>query len=267
MARRELKKNEIITTRTSILFFHTLALCGLLWAENFARYRYDYIFRNMLPWLLPVLAAAGLGLLCWLVIGYFRKSDRGETKVLSAPFRIYLALPLPMLFLFPWLTLFGNGLQLFKLSLTLLLYGLLGYFIAFILYHSIKPAAALLTYAVCGNALILTYFYKMYLAPSRYILLGAEYGYLTPWGMAVILVAILAVLTGVCFFLARADALRLPKKAVLAPAGLTLLLLILPLALDSLLSGVAMRAIIFGGIGLQVLWLIGTCVWMKLKKK
>ena len=266
MAKRKLKRSEIIATRTSILFFHTLVLCGLLWAENFARYRYDYIFRNMLPWLLPILAAAGVGLLSWLVAGYFRKSDRGETKVLTAPFRIYLALPLPMLFFFPWLTLFGNGLQLFKLSLTLLFYGLLGYFIAFILYHSIKPAASLLTYALCGNALILTYFYKMYLAPSRYILLGAEYGYLTPWGMAAVLAGILAALTVLCLLLAGNGALRLPKKAVLLPAGLTLLLLVLPLALDSLLSGVAMRVIIFGGIGLQGLWLIGSCAWLKIKK-
>lgn len=266
MAKRELKKSEIITTRTTILFFYTLVLCGLLWAENFARYRYDYIFRNMLPWLLPIPAAAGLGLLAWQVVRYFRKSDRGEKKILSASFRVYLALPLPMLFLFPWLADFGNGLQLFKLSLTLLFYGLLGYFIAFILYHSIKPAAALLTYALCGNALILTVFYKMYLAPSRYILLGAEYGYLTPWGMVAVLTVILAVLTAVCFFLARADALRLPRKAVLFPAGLTLLLLVLTQALDAMLSGVAIRAVIFGGIGLQGLWLIGNCVWMKLKK-
>ncbi len=267
MAKRELKKTEIITTRISILFFHTLALCGLLWAENFARYRYDYIFRNMLPWLLPILAAAGMALLAYLTVCYFRKGRAAEKKVLSPSFGIYLALPLPALFFFPWLTHFGEGLQLFKLALSLVFYGLVGYFIAFILYHNIKPAAALLTFSITGNALLLTYFYKMYLAPSRYILLGAEYGYLTPWGMAALLAGILIALTVLCVLLAGNGALRLPKSAVLLPAGLTLLLLILPLALDSLLSGVLMRSLIFGGIGLQGLWLAMVCVWLKIKKK
>lgn len=266
MAKRELKKNEIIATRISLLFFHTLALCGLLWVENFARYRYDYVFRNMLPWLLPVLAAAGLALVVYLILQYFRQKERADKKVLSASFRIYLALPLPLLFFCPWLTLFGNGLQLFKLALSLLFYGLLGYFIAYILYRNIKPSAALLTYAVTGNALILTYFYKMYLAPSRYILLGMEYGYMTPWGMAILLSVLLAALTALFLLLERNSTLRLPKAALLLPAGLTLVLLLLPLALDTLLSGVAMRAIIFGGIGLQGLWLAGTCLWIKLKK-
>ncbi len=267
MAKRELNKKEILNTRISLLFFYTLVLCGLLWAENFARYRYDYIFRNMLPWLLPIFGAAALGLLAYFVVDYFRQNSRKNPKVLSPSFRIYLALPLPGIFLFPWLTLFGNGLQLFKLALSLILYGLVGYFIAFILYHYIKPAAALLTYAVTGNILILTYFYKMYLAPSRYILLGAEYGYLTSWGMAIVLAVLLAVLTALCCFFGRDSALRLPQKVLLLPAGLTLLLLILWLALDPLLSGVWIRVLLFSGLGLQGLWLMAVCIWLNLKKK
>ncbi|MBQ7971207.1 MAG: hypothetical protein IJ294_02510 [Clostridia bacterium] len=53
MAKHSSKKGEIRSTRITLMFFQTLLLSLLIWAENSAYYRFDYICRGMLPWFCP----------------------------------------------------------------------------------------------------------------------------------------------------------------------------------------------------------------------
>lgn len=266
MAKHQLKKNEIINSRITILFFHTLLIGAVLWAENFARYRYDYILRGMLPWLLPAALLCSIGVLGILIYRYFKQKQPREGAIFSLPFGIYMAIPFPAAFLFPWLTLFGKGLQLYKLAVLLVFLGVIGYFIAYVLYHKVRPAAALLAWEITANALALTYFYRMYLSPSRYILLGEEFGYLPIWSVALILCGLIAVALLITLVLAKNKAFSLRSNALLLPAALSVVLLLATTFLDAWLSGLWIRILIFGGIGLMVLWLIIQCVLLKLKK-
>ena len=267
MAKHALKKNDLIPSRISIFFFYTLLLGGLLWAENAARYHYDYIFRNMLPWLLPILTVASGALVGYLAKNCLKKGAPKEEKIFSPGFLLYMAIPLPALFFFPWMTHFFAGLQLFKLACTLLFFGLVAYFFALVFYYTVKPSAALLTYAIAANGRLGAYFYKMYLSPSRYILLGNQFGYLPGWGALLILLALLVLLSGLALFFSGKGALKMPKGFLLCPAIFTALLLIGLLALDSLLSATLTRVLTIGGIGLELLWLIGCCILLISKKK
>ncbi len=264
MAKHSSKKAEIRSSRITLMFFQTLLLSLLLWAENFAYYRFDYIFRGMLPWFLPIAVALSSALLVYLILRCKKKAE--QKQVFTPDFLVLLALPLPALFLFPWLSTFGKGLQLFKLSILLVFLGVLAYFIGYLLYHLIRPAAALLCGVITANALALTYFYRMYLSPSRYILNAAEFGYLPIWAAALILCGILGILLLVALYIGRAKPYAIAKPWLVAPAGFTALLLLGLTIADPWLSGTMIRILIFGGIGLQLLWLILNCVLLKLKK-
>ncbi len=267
MAKHSSKKNEIRSSRISLMFFQTLLLSLLLWAENFAYYRFDYIFRGMLPWFLPIATFLSIALLVFLVQRRKRQTETEQMRVFSPAFGVVLALPLPAIFLFPWLASFGKGLQLFKLAVLLVLAGVVSYFIGYLLYQLVRPAAALLCGSIAANGLALTYFYRMYLSPSRYILNAAEFGYLPIWATALILCGILGILLLIVLYINRAKAYPLAKSIFVAPAGFTALLLIAVTIADPWLSGLWIRILIFGGIGLQVLWLIINCVLLKIKKK
>ena len=264
MANRTLKKSELVNSRITLLFFYTLLLGGVLWAENFARYHYDYIFRAMLPWLLPALAALSIALVVFLLLNYAKVPK--ENAVFSDSFLIYMAAPLPLLFLVPWLSMFGKGFHLFKLSVLMLLCGLVGYFISYILYHKIRPAASLLCWSLLANGLALGYFYRMYLSSARYILNGAEFGYLPAWAMALILCALLIIVMLFCIMLGNFKQFRLAKYTLIVPVVFSALLFLATVLLDSLLSCLWLRILIFGGIGLQVLWLMLQCLIIKMKK-
>lgn len=265
MAKHSSKKGEIRNTRTSLMFFHTLLLSLLLWAENTAYYRFDYIFRGMLPWFLPIASALSIALLVWLIL--LSKKEPEQPKVFAPKFLTLLALPLPALFFFPWIASFGKGLQLFKMAIILVFLGVVAYFIGYLLYHLLRPAAALLCGAIAANALALTYFYRMYLSPARYILNAAEFGYLPIWGAALVLCGILGVLLLVALYINRAKLLKLAKPVLVAPTGLTALLLMGLTIADPWLSGLWIRILLFGGIGLMVLWLIIQCVFLSMKKR
>lgn len=266
MAKHSSKKGEIRSTRITLMFFQTLLLSLLLWAENSAYYRFDYIFRGMLPWFLPIASILSITLLIFLVQRCKRQKGNEPTQVFSPAFKVLLALPLPAIFLFPWLSDFGKGLQLFKLSVLLVFLGVVAYFIGYLLYHWIRPAAALLCGSIAANALALTYFYRMYLAPSRYILNAAEFGYLPIWATALILCGILGILLLVALYINRRKTFTLAKPILVAPAGFTLLILLFTTIADPWLSGTWIRILIFGGIGLMVGWLIFNCILFKLKK-
>ena len=125
MAKHSSKKGEIRSTRITLMFFQTLLLSLLLWAENSAYYRFDYIFRGMLPWFLPMASILSIALLIYLTQCRKRQKDAEKPRVFSPAFAIILALPLPAIFLFPWLSTFGKGLQLFKLSVLLVFWGVM----------------------------------------------------------------------------------------------------------------------------------------------
>lgn len=266
MAKHSSKKNEIRSSQITLLFFHTLLLGALLWAENFAYYRFDYIFRGMLPWVLPIASVLSIALLIFLAQRCKRQKEAETPRVFSPAFAVFLALPLPAIFLFPWLSAFGKGLQLFKLSVLLLALGVLAYFIGYLLYQLIRPAAALLCGSIAANALALTYFYRMYLSPSRYILNAAEFGYLPGWAVALILCGILGILLLAALYINRTKAYALAKPVLVVPAGFAALILLATTIADPWLSGLTIRILIFGGIGLMVGWLIFNCVVLKLKK-
>ncbi len=266
MAKHSSKKGEIRSTRITLMFFQTLLLSLLLWAENSAYYRFDYIFRGMLPWFLPMASILSIALLIYLTQYRKRQKDAEKPQVFSPAFAIILALPLPAIFLFPWLSTFGKGLQLFKLSVLLVFWGVMAYFIGYLLYQLIRPAAALLCGSIAANALALTYFYRMYLSPSRYILNAEEFGYLPGWAVALILCGILGILLLVALYISRAKTYALAKPILIAPAGFTVLILLFTTIADPWLSGQWIRILIFGGIGLMIGWLIFHCILFKLKK-
>lgn len=267
MAKHSFKKNEIVSTRITLMFFQTLLLSALLWAENFAYYRFDYIFRGMLPWFLPIASFLSIALLIFLARRCKRQQEAETPRVFSPAFAVILSLPLPAIFLFPWLSTFGKGLQLFKLSIILVLLGVLSYFIGYLLYQLIRPAAALLCGAVVANSLALTYFYRMYLSPSRYILNAVEFGYLPGWATALILCGILGILLLVALYINHTKSYAMARPTLVIPAGFTLLLLLGTTIADPWLSGPIIRILIFGGIGLMVVWLMIHCILLKLKKK
>lgn len=265
MAKKELRRSDITNSRITILFFHLLLMGGLLWAERFAQYRYDYIFRGMLPWLLPVLfiAAAVPAVLLTLRICY--KGDLRKEKIFSLSFILYLLIPLLAAFLFPWLSLFGKGLQLFKLAASLVFHGCIGHFLAYISYRLVAPPAGMLAYFITGNALALTYFYQMYLSPASMILNSPEFGYLTPWGMVALLAGLMIAALAVCLFMAKRKQFRLRAVALILPAILSLLLMAATLLFPAL-SSLWVRILIFGSIGLEAIWWIGWCIALKFKK-
>lgn len=261
MAKKDFKYQDIINGRISLLFFMLLALAGLLWAERFARYRYDYIFRQMLPWLLPVLfgiSAAAFGLLLFLWLKNGRKKGN---RLFSLSFVLCLLAPFPAAFLFPWLTLFANGLQFFRLATELVLYAAVGYFTGYVGYYKAGPAAAPAAGLITLNILCLYYYYERCLSPSTFILNTAEFGYLPNWALALICAGIMA--AGTLFAL-------LLNRRCSAPAGAVCL--IAPSAFSLILIGVgsipalpilAVRILIFGGIGLLAVWYLLWCLLRK----
>ncbi|MBR2013540.1 MAG: hypothetical protein IJ995_04945 [Clostridia bacterium] len=267
MAKHSSKKAEVRSTRITLMFFYTLLLSLLLWAENFAYYRFDYIFRGMLPWFLPIASILSIALLIFLVQRRKKQKEAETPQLFSPAFMVVLAAPLPAIFLFPWLSTFGKGLQLFKLSVLLVFLGVVAYFIGYLLYHWIRPAAALLCGSIAANGLALTYFYRMYLSPSRYILNAAEFGYLPDWAAMLILCGILGILLLIALYINRAKAFALAKPILVAPAGFTSLILLFTTVADPWLSGSWIRILLFGGIGLMICWLIIQCIFFSIKKK
>lgn len=262
MPKKEYKKQNIINGRISLLFFYLLILAVVLWAERTARYRYDLIFRPMLPWLLPVVF--GVAAVCFAVLlGLWLKSGRKDSeKLISPSFLLLLPIPLMAGFICPWLTLFANGLQFFRLATELVFYAALGGFAGYIAYYKVSPAAAWLAGAATLDILALYYFYDRFLAPSSFILNTAEFGYLPQWVVALCLVGAAAL---GCLVLRIANAKKMLRPwCYVLPGGLTALLLLLNTWIPFGITPI--RCMIFGGMALIGLWFLTWCLLKKQKK-
>lgn len=261
MAKKHVKQQDIINGRISLLFFGLLLYAGLLWLIRQARYRYDLIFRPMLPWLMPIcFGAVAIAFLVLLIL--WLKGGRKESgKLISLPFLLSLLIPLMAAFFFPWLTLFANGLQFFRLATEVLFYAALGGFIGYIGSAKCGPAAGWLASAFTLDILALFYFYDRFLSPTSFILNTQEFGYMADWAVALILMGV-AALWNLAVLLLTRKAGELKGWALLLPAALTLLLLgltaFIPFGITPL------RCMIFGGIGLIFAWYIA---WCALKNK
>lgn len=264
MSNKHIKKQDIVNGRISLLFFGLLLFGGVLWLIRTARYRYDLIFRSMLIWLLPVLFGCAAIAFTVSLILWLKNGKKKNEKLMDLPLLMGLTIPLMAAFLFPWLTLFLNGLQFFRLATELVFYAALGAYIGYIAYTRLDTQAIFPAASSTLLILALYYFYDRYLAPSSLILNTAEFGYLDGWVVALLLMAFIALthLGALLFF--RKTIEKLPTWMFLLPAGLTLVILtvtaFIPLPL------LAVRITVFGGMGLIAVWYALWCV-LKIRKK
>lgn len=263
MAKKHTRFQDTVNGRISLLFFYLLAFAGVLWTERFARYRYDYIFRPMLPWLLPIL----FGITAVFFIILFSKWHKGGKQdsggLFSVSFLMLLPLPLMAGFLLPWLTLFGNGLQFFRLATELVFYATLGGFAGYIGYYKSHPAAAVMAGATTLNCLALFYFYDRFLSPTAFILNSGNTG-LGAQTVALILAGLVVLATLAALLFNRKPRFYTRPFAFMLPSAFTLILLAVTAATISTLNVVIVRWLIFGGMGSMLLWYI---LWCVLKKK
>lgn len=262
MAKKQPKFQDIINGRISLLFFYLLLFAGVLWAERFARYRYDYIFRSMLPWLLPVLFALAAVAFTVLLALWLKGGKKDSGKLISLSFSLLLPIPLMAGFLFPWLTLFANGLQFFRLATELVFYAALGGFAGYIAYYKVCPAAAWMAGAATLDILALFYFYDRFLAPSSFILNTAEFGYLPGWAVALCLAG--AVLLGCLMLRIVHSKKKLQPWHYLLPGALTVAVLLLNAWIP--FEILPIRCMIYGSMALIGLWFLAWCILKKKKK-
>ncbi len=264
MSTKHTKKADIINGRISLLFFYLLIFAGLLWAERFARYRYDLIFRPMLIWLLPALfGAAAIAFIALLVL-WIKGGKKDNGKLFSPGFLLLLPIPLMAGFLLPWLTLFLNGLQFFRLATELIFYATLGGYIGYIGYYTVGSSALAAAAVFTWDILSLFYFYDRFLSPASMILNTEDFGYMdAPLAAILLIVAVAAGNLAALPFRKKCNP-KLPASAILLPAGLT----VLTLGVNGFfhLPLLAVRLMIFGSIGLIILFYIVLNILKKRKK-
>lgn len=255
------KQNEI-NGRISLLLFHCILMGLFLWAERVARYRYDYVFRKMLPWILPVLLLLALGGMVVCILAARRKKERN--RLFSPAFGAYLLAAPVLATALPLLSYAGAGLQMFKLAVESASYLLIGYFLCYILYYKVKPAAAILCGLLTAEVALTVFYYEMQLSASTGILNAPEFGYLTPLGNALVNLAILGGMSGAVLLLGKVDRFKLKKLDVLVPLILAavymLVHLIVPFAFD------VRRILLWCYVGLNALWLVVSCLKIKREK-
>ncbi|MBQ7934780.1 MAG: hypothetical protein IJ333_00280 [Clostridia bacterium] len=262
MAKKQMNQQDTLNGRISILFFYSVLMCLFLWAERFAHYRYDYVFRKMLPWVLPVLLCLCVAGLVWLLLKTRRQKDTKE-KVFSASFGAYLMVAPTMAVLLPLLSYLGQGVQLFKLATEAVFYLLIGYFIAYTVYYKVKPAAGLLAWAVALQVALVIYFYEMQLSPATGILNAPEFGYLTPVGSALVTGALVAVITVGVYLLGKVDRSWMKKWIATIPAVLSVLFLAVTVIVS--FSFQVRLILLLSFIGLQVIWFAVSCFLIREK--
>ena len=256
MAKKQMNEQETINGRISILFFYSVLMCLFLWAERFARYRYDYVFRKMLPWVMPILLCLCVAGFVWLVLRACRQKDPKE-KIFSASFGAYLLAAPIMALLLPLLSYLGAGLQLFKLATEAVFYLLIGYFIAYIVYYKVKPAAGLLAWGITAQVAWVIYFYERQLSPTTGILNAPEFGYLTPVGGALVTGGLVAVVTAAMYLLGKAERFRLKKRLPAVPAVLSVLFLAVTVIVS--FSFNVRLILLLSFVALQVIWFAVSC--------
>ncbi len=253
----------LFSSRASLLFFWCLLMIPLIYAERFARYRYDYIFRGMLPWLMPLLIALFCALFAFLLIRWWRKGRPQEQQIFSTPFILYLLAAPLLALLFPYLVLNALGLNVFKLVTDLVLFSFFGYFAAYLLYYIVKPSMAALAVLVTLCGALTGFYFRFYFSASSPMLTTNEYHYLPAWSAALILGGILLALLLLWRLLPRFRALsrfRLSFLQTLLPPALSLIFLSLALFW---LPGIVLSGLFFGQLALQILWL---ALFVALKK-
>ncbi len=263
--KRGMSKLDRFSIRATITVFWMAFLCVLLAAENFAHYRYDYVFRQYLPYVLPVLAGlAAVGLIVTLVLCFCRKRKEPE-RVINLPFVVCLLVPLVLTLGVPACVLRGVGLNIFKLTTELLFYFDIGYFVAFVLYYLRSPAAGARTLFATLCGLVPICYYVVYCSPSAPIMMSVQYAYLTPVAAAVVFALALFVVLVVLWILQKCKRrFHQPTWYVLVPfilSGITLFCLaFLPVTSD------VFAAVAYGNLALQVVLLVITCLLKKTKK-
>lgn len=264
MSNKNIKKQDIINGRISLLLFALLLFGGLLWLIRTARYRYDLIFRPMLIWLLPVLFGCAAIAFAVLLILWRKGGKKKSEKLIGLPLLMGLMIPLMAAFLFPWLTLFLKGLQFFRLATELVFYAALGAYIGYLSHTRLGNQAIFTTASSTLQILVLYYFYDRYLAPSSLILNTAEFGYLDGKVVSLILIALITLLHLGALLFFRKTVEKLPAWMLLLPAGLTLIILAVTAFIR--LPLLAVRITVFCGMGFIALWYL---LWylLKLRKK
>jgi hypothetical protein len=273
MAKKHVKKQDVINGRISLLFFWLVLLAGILWLERFARYRYDLILRHWLPWLLPALTVAAAGTFAFLLIRWIKKGKPCTDRLFSPSFVMLFPATLAIAFFLPWIMDFIPGWQFFRLGCELALFGFVGGYIGYISHCFVGRTAIPLCAALTADVLVLYYMYKRFLFPGSFILTTAEFGFLTSNGAAALLLTATAAVTAAAWWSLRKEPKPLPMWVAGLPWLLTVLALALPIYLPDVLGlfgmedpfGInAVRGIIFGSLGTISAWFI---LWSVLKKK
>ena len=263
MAKKQMNKKDVLNGRFSILFFYSLLMCLFLWAERTARYRYDYVFRLMLPWVMPILLVLCIGGFVYLVLLAGRKKDAME-RLFSPAFGAYLLVaPIMGLFL-PLLSYFGVGLQLFKLATEAAFYLLIGHFIAYLAYYLIKPVMGLLGWLIALQSALGVYFYERQLSPATGILNAPEFGYLSAPVSALITGVLISFVALGAFWLGKVERFKLKPLLILVPTGLWELFLLVHVLFS--FSYTVRLILLLSVVGIQVLFFGTFCVLYRKKK-
>ena len=263
MAKKQINQKDILNGRISILFFFELLMCLFLWAERMANSRYDLIFRQMLPWVLPVLLGLCAGGFVWLVLKARKKKDTMET-LFSPAFGAYL-LVMPILGIaLPLLSYTGTGLQLFKLATESAFYLLIGHFAAYLAYYLSRPSMGSLAWILAGQTALGIYFYERQLSQATGFLNAEEFGYLSTPVSALIHGALIVLLALAAFLLGKVDRFKVKPLLYFAPTGLWLLFLLVHTVFSFSFS--VRLAWLLCTIGLIVLGFITLCVLFRKKK-
>ena len=264
MSKKQPSNQELIHSRISILFFYTLAMSGLLWLLQRARYRYDLIFRQMLPWLLPVALVLCVGGFVWCLTAARRQKEPGD-KVFSPAFGAYLLVAPGCSFALLLLSYLGKGIEHFGLAGEASFYLLLGLFVAYILYYKAHNGAGLLCGGITLQVALVVYFYRRQLSPATGFLNLPEYGYLSPAVSALIIGLLVAGVSGVLALLGRVRRFRLPRWQYFTAAGLGLLYLVLTVLVP--FSFTVRLVLLLVLVGLEVALLgVSTALLVKGKK-
>lgn len=263
MSNAKAKKSELIIGRISILLLWSLLMGVLLWAERHAWGRRNLIFREMLPWLMPIL----FGVVALLLIGLailWKKGITRKDKLFSIPYLVYLtAAPFTAVFL-PWTAIFFPANQLFGFILDFLFVALVGYCISYPLFAKVAPAAGLLAGFSTLCAAILAGHHQIYISVAN-AFLDINY-YPDERLIASIVAVLLLVLLFILRRCARKNGVPLRKIALLIPFGATALLLLASAFFRWAIPVAARGWLSFGGILALALWLIVRTVYERIKK-
>lgn len=166
------KRIKPISRRLIVLPCFCLLAGVLLWLARFARYRYQYVFRDFLPVILP--AFAGAVLIAWIVLLILRLRGKSGGAVFSTDFLLFLLGELFLVPALPCLTLFSPIPILFRIVSFLTLLLICGGAISYALWHlRAKPLGAFAG-AVTLDLAAFLFYDRLYTDPAAAILSTAR---------------------------------------------------------------------------------------------